>query len=148
MRSVYQVVSARVTSCREWNCQEPAFTVSGESDAGFGVFPRQIGKIIEYFLLCHLVSQILKHFIRGDSQTAHARLAAAFVRINRDVVFVIHGLKLSAFCLARSTRAEFQPAAAHCVSQVANFIQASVPASINRNGCDAMINRTPHPNAG
>src|SRR6266404_1264831 len=86
----------RVISRGNRSGHQPAFTVSSISNAGFQIFSRQIGKVVEYFFLCHLGSKILKHFINRNSQASHTRFSGTFVWLNRDVISIVHSLKLSA----------------------------------------------------
>jgi hypothetical protein len=70
--------------------RKPPFSIGSIANTSLQIFSRQIRKVIQNFGFGHLGSQILKHFIHRNSQAPDTRLTTAFIRLDRDVVPVIH----------------------------------------------------------
>ena len=68
----------------------PPLPVRRVSQARADVLLRQLGKVLDDFLMAHAAGQPAEHIRDRDAHSPDARLAAALARLHRDEVLVIH----------------------------------------------------------
>lgn len=69
---------------------QPAFTVGRKCEAGANVFSREVREIRKNLIDGHSGREVFKDILNSHTESANARLSAAFVRIDSDQVFVVH----------------------------------------------------------
>ena len=64
-------------------------TVRGKGNARFQVVAGEVREVLEDLIFGHVGSQILQHFIDGNSQAAKTGFSAALIWVNGDVILVM-----------------------------------------------------------
>ena len=59
-----------------------AAPVGGKREAGANVIPRQVGKVVQNFLLRHARREIVQYIVHSDSHPADAGFPTAFARFD------------------------------------------------------------------
>ena len=90
--SVTDFRQTEVSRSRHGN--ELAFTIRGKCDARLEILASQIWKVFENLIFRHIRSQVIENFINRDALSTHARFSASLVRFDRDVVSIIHRVRL------------------------------------------------------
>jgi hypothetical protein len=73
-------------------CSDPG---SRERETGANVIGSQVREVREYFRFGHARREVLEHVVHRDAQSANARLAAAFPRLDRYDGATIHPSNVS-----------------------------------------------------
>src|SRR5881227_1188966 len=71
-----------------------AFAADRERNASLQVVSREVWEVCENLILCHIGSQIFQNLVDGDAQAADAGFAATLVRVDGDVIPIVHVLRL------------------------------------------------------
>lgn len=80
---------------RGWYGNKLTLAVSGKSDARLQVLASEVGEIFKDLVFGHIRREIFEHLVDRNPQSSNAGLSAAFVRVNRDVIVIIHSLEVT-----------------------------------------------------
>src|SRR5437868_4932859 len=73
---------------------QPSLATSGEREAGADVLRGEVWKVRENLLGRHAASEVFQNILHGHPQAPDAWLSAAFVRLERNQVSVVHDFTL------------------------------------------------------